>query len=77
MRCDHLHETTTRYDHERKVLAFLLVCPVCRTEKVVEALEYEPRFQPHPAPQPADAPAGATVHSLPQRNPERTLRRAA
>jgi hypothetical protein len=66
--CDHLHESTTRYDHDRKVLTFLLVCPVCRTEKVVESLDYEPRFQPHPAPRPPDASAGATVHELPVRN---------
>jgi hypothetical protein len=46
--CDHLHDTTTRYDHDQKVLTFLLVCPVCRTEKVVESRHYEPRFQPAP-----------------------------
>jgi hypothetical protein len=43
--CDHLHETTSRYDSARKLLTFLLVCPVCRTEKVVETLRYEPRFE--------------------------------
>jgi hypothetical protein len=48
--CDHLHDSTTRYDHDQKVLTFLLVCPVCRTEKVVESRRYEPRFQPVPAP---------------------------
>ena len=46
--CDHLHETTTRYDHDQKVLTFLLVCPVCRTEKVIERRHYEPRFRPLP-----------------------------
>jgi hypothetical protein len=42
--CDHLHDTTTRYDHDRKQLTFLLVCPVCGTEKVVETQHYEPRY---------------------------------
>jgi hypothetical protein len=31
--CDHLHDSTTRYDHDQKVLTFLLVCG---TEKVME-----------------------------------------
>ena len=44
--CDHLHDSTTRYDRDRKVLTFLLVCPVCHTEKVVETQRYEPRFEP-------------------------------
>jgi hypothetical protein len=44
--CNHLHDTTTRYDPAEKVLTFLLVCPVCRTERVLETLPYEPRFQP-------------------------------
>jgi hypothetical protein len=47
--CDHLHETTTRYDTAAKVLTFLLFCPICRIEEVVEALEYEPNFIPRPA----------------------------
>ncbi|MFL5842517.1 MAG: hypothetical protein ACJ77Z_18885, partial [Thermoleophilaceae bacterium] len=47
--CDHLHEATTRYDRVAKLLTFLLVCPVCRSEKVIETCRYEPRFQPHPA----------------------------
>jgi hypothetical protein len=46
--CDHLHDTTTRYDPVGKVLTFLLVCPACGTEKVVETRPYEPRFEPHP-----------------------------
>ena len=46
--CDHLHDTTTRYDPVGKVLTFLLVCPACGTEKVVESRRYEPRFEPHP-----------------------------
>lgn len=44
--CDHLHDTTTRYDEVAKLLSFLIVCPVCATERVVETLEYEPRFEP-------------------------------
>jgi hypothetical protein len=48
--CDHVFDPTSRYDSERKLLTFALVCPVCRTEKVLERLSYEPRFQPVPAP---------------------------
>jgi hypothetical protein len=44
--CDHLVDTTTRYDHLCKRLTFLVFCPVCRTETVVETLEYEPDFKP-------------------------------
>ena len=44
--CDHLHDTTTRYDRAEKILTFLLVCHVCGTEKVIETLPYEPRFEP-------------------------------
>ena len=63
--CDHLHDTTTRYDPVEKLLSFLLVCPVCGTEKLVETQPDAPRFTPHPAPErPA---AGATVHHLPVR----------
>jgi hypothetical protein len=58
-------------------MSFVLVCPVCRTEKVVETQYYEPRFKPYPAPQPPDAPAGAIVYELPLRRPERALRRVA
>jgi hypothetical protein len=50
--CDHLHESTSRYDHDEKLLTLLLVCPVCRTEHVVETLEYEPRFRPCLIPSP-------------------------
>jgi hypothetical protein len=46
VRCDHLHDTTTRYDPVEKLLTFLLVCPVCGTEEVLETRHYEPRFQP-------------------------------
>jgi hypothetical protein len=41
--CEHLHETTSRYDAAAKVLTFLLVCRICGIEQVVETLEYEPR----------------------------------
>lgn len=44
--CDHLYDTTTRYDSNRKLLTFLLYCPICRTESVVETLAYEPAFRP-------------------------------
>jgi hypothetical protein len=44
--CDHLHETTSRYDAAAKQLTFLLVCPECGTEKVVETVSYEPRYVP-------------------------------
>jgi hypothetical protein len=47
--CDHLFDTTSRYDHERRLLTFLLLCPVCGTEQLVERLSYEPRFRPDPA----------------------------
>ena len=41
--CDHLHDTTSRYDAVEKVLTFLRVCRICAIEHVVETLEYEPR----------------------------------
>jgi hypothetical protein len=72
--CDHLHDSTTRYDPTRKLLTFLLVCPVCGTEKVMETQHYEPRFQPSPTGQPGH---GATVHQLPVRGQELPMRRAA
>ena len=46
--CDHLHDTTTRYDPIEEVLTFLLICPVCRTERVLEKRHYAPRFQRTP-----------------------------
>jgi hypothetical protein len=55
--CDHVHETTSRYDHAVRRLQLLLVCPVCKTEKVIHDLAYEPRFEP----------SGATVHPLRRR----------
>jgi hypothetical protein len=75
--CGHLHDNTTRYDHDQKVLTFLLVCPVCGTERVMEAQHYEPRFEPRPGSQLADASVGATIRPLPVRTPERPLRPAA
>jgi hypothetical protein len=71
--CDHLHDSTSRYDHDTKQLTFLLVCPVCRTERIVDSIPYEPRFTPHAAPD----TGGATVHQLPVRRPAAPLRRAA
>ena len=47
MRCEHLCETTTRYDHAQKELSFLLVCAVCGTEELVETVRYQPRFTGH------------------------------
>jgi hypothetical protein len=75
--CDHLHESTTRYDRHEKRLSFLLVCPTCGTENVVETLRYEPRFEPHPAPPHAGASVGGTVHQLPGRGHHGPLPRAA
>jgi hypothetical protein len=37
--CDHLYDTTSRYETATKVLTFLLVCPVCRVEEVVETVD--------------------------------------
>jgi hypothetical protein len=73
--CDHLHDTTTRYDHAQKLLTFLLVCPVCGTEKIVDAQHYEPRFQSSWASELADA--GTTIQELPVSRDERPMRRAA
>jgi hypothetical protein len=42
--CEHLFDTTTRYDRDRKLLTFLLLCPSCGTETVVARLPYEPAF---------------------------------
>jgi hypothetical protein len=46
MACDHLHELTSSYDHEAKQLSFLLVCPTCRTQRLVETIPYQPSFVP-------------------------------
>jgi hypothetical protein len=40
--CNHLQDTTSRYDAAEKLLTFLRVCRACRVEEVVETLEYEP-----------------------------------
>ena len=58
--CDHLHDTASRYDHAAKRLELLLTCPVCKTEKVVHSLTYEPRFEP----------SRASVHPLRRRESE-------
>jgi hypothetical protein len=71
--CDHLHDQTSRYDPVQKQLSFLLVCSVCGTEKLVQTVPYEPRFQPHAA----SEPAGATVHRLPVPENPLPARRAA
>jgi hypothetical protein len=42
--CDHLYDTTSRYETATKLLTFLLVCPVCGIEEVVDTVEYEPNF---------------------------------
>jgi hypothetical protein len=42
--CDHLHETTSRYDAAEKLLTFLRVCRACGIEQIVETLEYEPKL---------------------------------
>jgi hypothetical protein len=41
--CDHLHDSTSRYNAAEKVLTFLLVCRACGIERVVDSVEYEPR----------------------------------
>jgi ribosomal protein L44E len=56
--CEHLHDTASRYDHAAKRLELLLTCPVCKIEKVIHSLAYEPRFEP----------SGATVHPLRRRD---------
>jgi hypothetical protein len=66
-RCEHLHDTTTRYDRAAKRLDFLLVCPHCKTEKLIHSLEYEPRIEP----------TGATVHTLRAGGAVQVPRRAA
>jgi hypothetical protein len=48
--CDHLSDTVTRYDRDRRLLTCLLVCAECRTETVVETLTYEPNFSSAPRP---------------------------
>jgi hypothetical protein len=43
--CGHLHDTTTRYDRTLKRLSFLLICPECGTERVLETMDYAPHFE--------------------------------
>ena len=43
--CDHLYDTTSRYDRDRRLLTFVLFCPACETETVVETLRYAPAFR--------------------------------
>jgi hypothetical protein len=42
--CDHLHDTTSRYDAAEKLLTFLRVCRNCGIERIVETLQYEPKL---------------------------------
>lgn len=65
--CDHLYETTSRYDRDAKRLDFFLFCPVCRTGRLIESLDYEPRFEP----------MLASVRALRPREAARPRRRAA
>ena len=67
VRCDHTQDTTTRYDHAAKRLDFLMVCSICRTEKLIESMPYEPRYEPN----------GATVHPLRPHRRAEPGRRAA
>ena len=73
MACEHIHDTTSRYDPFEQLLTFLLVCPVCGTKRVIETLHYAPRFQPLPH----SGPTEANVHRLPSRTHGRPERRAA
>jgi hypothetical protein len=41
--CNHMLDSSSRYDPARKILTLLLVCPICGTERVVDKLAYEPR----------------------------------
>jgi hypothetical protein len=47
--CAHLFDTTSRYDRERRLLTFVLFCPTCETETIVETLRYAPSFRRHDA----------------------------
>ena len=72
MACEHIHDTTSRYDPLEQLLTFVLVCPVCGTERVIETLHYAPCFQPLP-----NGPTDANVHRLPGRRHAQPERRAA
>ncbi|HEY2603018.1 MAG TPA: hypothetical protein VGI67_15785 [Thermoleophilaceae bacterium] len=56
--CEHLYDSTSRYDADRKLLTFLLVCPVCEIEEIVQTLEYAPTPKAH-APAATPLAAGA------------------
>jgi hypothetical protein len=62
-----VHDTTSRYDHAEKRLELLLTCAVCKTERVIHSLSYEPRFEP----------SGAAVHPFPGRGTVQAFGRAA
>jgi hypothetical protein len=66
--CDHLQDSTSRYDAVEKVMTFLLVCRTCGIERVVETLDYEPRPvwpSPGTAPrQPAVPPLESSIGLL-------------
>jgi hypothetical protein len=60
--CEHLHDSTSRYDAAARVLTFLLVCRICGTEKVVETVTYEPRpVWPDPPRQIAVLPVESSI----------------
>jgi hypothetical protein len=59
--CDHLYESTSRYDADRELLSFLLVCPVCEIEEIVQIIEYAPSFVAHAVP--AVMPLAAGAHN--------------
>ena len=44
--CEHVRDTTTRYDRAQNLLSFLLVCEICGTEQLIQTIRYEPRFEP-------------------------------
>ena len=58
--CDHLYDSTSRYDADLKLLTFLLVCPVCEIEEIVQTIEYAPSFKAHAAPAAALTAVGAS-----------------
>jgi len=73
MTCQHLHDTTSRYDPVERLLTFLLVCPVCGTERAMRTVRYEPRFEPDPD----LGSAPRNVRQFPMRDFAEPARRAA
>ena len=71
--CDHLCDTVTRYDRDRKRLMCLLVCAACRTETVVETLAYEPNFSCAPRPN-LPASSSLAVTTLDEQRKRRAVR---